>query len=192
MKIVYLTLIATALLTSCGGGEDKADNTEGEKKGTEKKEEVAQETEKVEEETPVMVGEYTYYGIEEINTEDVTTLADMHGSVDSTGSFSGKITGNLAAVCKKAGCWVTLENGENDPLRVYFGNHDFFVPTDTEIGKEVILQGTTRLDTITVDFQKHLLDDEVEAGGEVPQEMYDAITEDKIETTFIANAILIK
>jgi hypothetical protein len=42
-----------------------------------------------------------------------------------------------------------------------------------------------------VDMQKHLLDDAAEAGEEVSQADYDAITEDKLELVFDCESILV-
>ncbi len=186
-KLFYAAIAISVSLTSCGEKEPESDDS------TESNaQENTSENQEVEvEEEIVMVDGYAYYGIEEMNADGAVSIEEMNAIVDSTGTFEGKVKAQLAGVCQKAGCWVTLENPGKEEMRVFFGEHDFFVPIDTEIGKEVILQGKTDVDTFSVEFQKHLLDDEVEAGNEVSQEAYDAITEDKIETSFIATGILI-
>lgn len=171
--------------TSCGETTEETtaeENTEHE----------ATEQEGSNEEEIVMVDGYQYYGIEEMTADGAISIEEMNATVDSLGAFEGKVKAQLAGVCQKAGCWVTLVNPDGEDIRVFFGDHDFVVPIDTELGKEVILQGKTDIDTFTVEFQKHLLDDEAASGNEVPQSAYDAITEDKIETSFIATGILIK
>lgn len=173
-------------LTSCGENTDAADDSKDTSTEANHSEEENVETEAV-----VMVDGYAYYGIEEMNSEGAISIEEMNAIVDSTGTFEGKVKAQLAGVCQKAGCWVTLVNPGKDDIRVFFGEHDFLVPIDTEIGKEVILQGKTDVDTFTVEFQKHLLDDEAASGNEVPQSAYDEITEDKIEMSFIATGILI-
>lgn len=185
-KLFYIAIAFGVMFTACGETTEETDTTEADDAG-----QPAEQT-TAEEEEVVLIDGYAYYGIEEMNAEGAVTIEEMNAIVDSTGEFEGKVKAQLAGVCQKAGCWVTLENPGKDEIRVFFGEHDFFVPIDTEIDKEVILQGKTEVDTFTVEFQKHLLDDEVEAGNEVPQEAYDAITEDKIETSFIATGILIK
>ena len=184
-KLFYIAIAFGVTFASCAETTEETETTTEAEETTETTE-VATEEEEV-----VMVDGYAYYGIEEMNAEGAVTVEEMNAIVDSTGTFEGKVTAQLAGVCQKAGCWVTLENPGKEEIRVFFGEHDFFVPIDTEIGKDVILQGKTEIDTFSVEFQKHLLDDEVEAGNEVPQEAYDAITEDKIETSFIATGILI-
>lgn len=183
-KALFPLALAAILFTSCGESTSETTNNEST---------TNQQVDTTENSTEVvMVDGYAYYGIKEMNADGAISLQEMNAIVDSTGFFEGKVKAQLAGVCQKAGCWVTLVNPDGEDIRVFFGEHDFLVPIDTEIGKEVILEGKTEVDTFTVEFQKHLLDDEVAAGNEVPQSAYDEITEDQINTSFIATGILIK
>lgn len=180
-KLIYSVFVFSLLLQSCG--EQKSETKE-----TTSTEVVQEEvTEEV-----VMVDGYAYYGILPMDAQGAVSVAEMNALIDSTGAFSGKIKTNLAAVCKKAGCWVTIENSNGEPIRVMFGEHDFFVPIDTPEGKEVIIEGYAKMDTTSIDMQKHFLDDDKEAGETVSQEAYDAITAPLVEVSFIASGILIK
>lgn len=188
MKKVIITFLALTTLVVQSCGESKAEETT---ESNEASNEVSTETEEIEEEI-VMVEGYQYYGIKDMNSEGTVSVEEMKSIIDSTGSFSGKISTTLHGVCKKAGCWVTIENPNGDPIRVVFGEHDFFVPIDTPEGKEVIIEGMAMLDTTSIELQKHFLDDAVEAGETVTQEQYDAITEPLVEISFNASGILIK
>lgn len=185
-KTLYFAFVLSMFATSCSEPNEEASTENGSESNNIEQDETSNESE------VKMIDGYYYYGIKELNPQGAISIEEMNSIVASSGSFEGKISAKLAGVCQTAGCWVTLENPGKEPMRVFFGAHDFFVPTNTAIGKEVILEGKTDIDTFTVDFQKHLLDDEVAAGNEVPQEKYDAITADKIETSFIASGILIK
>ncbi len=188
MKKVIITFLALSTLAVQSCSDAKTEET------TENKEtanETSNENE-VAEEAIVMVDGYHYYGIKEMTSEGAVTVEEMKSIIDSTGSFSGKIATSLNGVCKKAGCWVTIENPNGDPIRVVFGEHDFFVPIDTPEGKEVIIDGMAMIDTTSIEMQKHFLDDAVEAGETVTQEQYDAITEPLVEVSFNASGILIK
>jgi len=147
--------------------------------------------EQVEEEL-VFIDGYEYHGIKELKADGAVTVAEMQAQIAATGAFEGKIATSLTGVCKKAGCWVTVDNPAGDPIRVVFGEHAFFVPTNTEVGREVVLEGIAKIDTTTIELQKHFLDDAAEAGEEVSQEEYDAITEDLVSVSFDATGILIK
>jgi len=135
--------------------------------------------------------EYDYYGTKELTPDGAVSVEEMLAVIEKDSIFKGKIKSNLAAVCKTAGCWVTLPNPKGEPIRVFFGDHDFFVPTDTPEGAEVILEGETYVQTSSVEIQQHLLEDEYGVGN-VPQEKLDAITGELIEIGFYASGILIK
>ncbi len=137
-------------------------------------------------------GAYTLYGHTDISADgSETSLDEMNTIIESTGTFKGKVAVTISEVCKKAGCWMTFENGDYDPIRVFFRDH-FTIPINTASGTNAIVYGIATQDTLTVEFQKHLLDDAAEHGKKVEQSEYDAITEDKIEVTFDCESILIK
>lgn len=137
-------------------------------------------------------GEYILYGHSDLNAKgEISTLQQMNETLQATGVFEGKIAITINEVCKKAGCWITFDNEGKDPVRVFFRDH-FTIPTATPSGTSAILLGIANQDTLTVEFQKHLLDDAVEAGKKVEQAAYDAIAEDIIELTFDCEAILVK
>jgi hypothetical protein len=190
--ILGFALMATIGFYSCGEGETTAEET------TDVDTTAIVETEVIEEEeTPlafdgVEKGAYTLYGHSEIDPSgDESNVSYIMASIESTGGFEGKVIVNIDEVCQKAGCWITFENGDSDPVRVFFRDH-FTIPIETASGTEAILFGQAIQDTLTVDFQKHLLDDAAESGEAVDQEAYDAITADKIETTFDCESILVK
>ncbi len=145
-------------------------------------------------EQPIQLSDiYDYYGMPELPEMDdqgAVSVADMFATFEQSGAFNGKVKATLSAVCLTAGCWATIENPTGEAVRVFFGDHDFFIPTDTPIGAEVFLEGELVEEVTPVDFQKHLLEDEL--GDAVTQEQLDAITEDIVEFNFIATGILIK
>ena len=135
---------------------------------------------------------YNFYGISEVIPKEAITVEEMVAEINSEGTFEGNVSAILNGVCKKKGCWVTMVNKSGESIRVRFKDHEFGVPTDTPEGTLVVLRGVGTMDTTTIDLQKHYLDDAKEAGEEVSQEQYDAITEDLIEISFISDGILVK
>jgi hypothetical protein len=83
---------------------------------------------------------------------------------------------------------MNVELGNGEVMKVTFKDYAFFVPTDNAMmaGKEVIMQGTAKFATISVEDQKHYAED----GGATKAEM-DAIKEPKNEITFEANGVLV-
>lgn len=184
-KVIYTVFAFALLLQSCG------EQKEEEEVKDENKTETTHEEEEVVEEK-VMVDGYEYYGIKEMDSQGGVSVEEMIATIDSTRAFEGKINTSLFGVCKKAGCWVTIDNPGGEPIRVVFGEHAFFVPVDTKEGREVIIEGVAVMDTTSIEMQKHFLDDAKETGQEVPQSAYDEITEPLVEVSFNATGILIK
>jgi len=188
---IFLTITTGILIGACGGNE--ATNTEGNEVDSTA---VVVETDGTDKDKltfdGVDRGNYTLYGYVDIAADgQETSLDEMNTVVESTGTFEGKVEVIINEVCKKAGCWITFENEGYDPVRVFFKDH-FTIPIETPAGTEAIVYGRAIQDTLTVEFQKHLLDDAAEKGREVTKAEYDAITADKIEVTFDCEAILIK
>ena len=73
---------------------------------------------------------------------------------------------------------------------MYFRDH-FTIPIETAEGTEAILYGNLYMDTVTVDFQKHLMEDALSEGEELDEEAVAAL-EPKIVTAFDCESILIK
>jgi len=132
------------------------------------------------------------YGHTDFDATTSTSIDAMLTEFEESGSFNGAVDVTKNEVCQNAGCWIDFKKPDTDEtIMVFFRDH-FTIPTETSSGKNAILFGTLNADTLTVDFQKHLLDDAVENGENVSQAEYDAISEDKIDVTFDCESILIK
>ncbi len=84
---------------------------------------------------------------------------------------SVKIEGTVAEVCQMEGCWLTLQTGEGNNIRILVarkesGDYAFTVPTDIS-GRRVVVQGTLAEETLLEGTQRHLAED---AGIEVDEE----------------------
>ena len=74
-----------------------------------------------------------------------------------------------------------VDLGKETEMLVRFKDYGFFVPMDAT-GDTVIIEGLAKVDTLSVEWLKHLKED-----ANAPQEEIDAITEPKI-TYSIAEA----
>lgn len=191
MKRVILIMAALPLVfASCGEAEETTEETTDNLVDT-----LAEElNEEIEESSlafdGVDAGDYTLYGHSEITADEAVSVDEMFAQFNETGAFENKVNVNIDQVCQKAGCWITFKDADENDVRVFFRDH-FTIPIETATGTEAVLYGALMMDTLSVDFQKHLLDDAKEAGQEVAQEEYDAITEDKIEVSFDCESILV-
>lgn len=139
----------------------------------------------------VVKGEYTLFGHEEVNADDAVSQEEMFETFRTIGAFGGAVKVSINEVCQKAGCWINFLKEDGTPVMVFFRDH-FTIPIEESAGKEAILWGQLETDTLSVEFQRHLLDDAAEAGEEIAQSDYDAITEEKIDVSFDCVSILLK
>lgn len=185
-KVIFVfgLFLSAGWMTSCGGDghEETAEGTDS--------------TAVVEEESDIAfngteAGDYLLYGHTEFDGSNAVSTDSMLALVAANGGFEGEVSVTIAEVCQQAGCWITFNNPNGESIRVFFRDH-FTIPTETAGGTEAILLGTTQVDTLDVEFQKHLLDDAKKAGEEITDADYASITGDKIETTFDCESILVK
>jgi hypothetical protein len=195
MKKIQFTAVvcATSLFMACSNNANTESTTENADSTMTTEANIAEEeTENTLTFDGVEQGDYMLYGYSEITPEgELADVATLTSVVEKTGKFEGKVKVTIAEVCQKAGCWITFNDSNDESIRVFFRDH-FTIPIETVSGTEAILYGIATQDTTSVDMQKHLLEDAVEAGKEVSQAEIDAITEDKIELTFDCESILVK
>ncbi len=96
------------------------------------------------------------------------------------------VEGTIQECCQKKGCWMKVDMGNGESMRVSFKDYGFFVPLDAG-GSTMTMKGVAMYDTISVDFLKHLAED-----ANATQEEIDAITEPELALTFEATGVHIK
>jgi Domain of unknown function (DUF4920) len=168
MKKLFLFLSAAALLAACSQEPQKSTSTDSKVVET-------------------AMGKFDSYG-EEITPDSAIEVTSLMAEMGNAPTYEAKVKGKVADVCVKKGCWMSLELGNGEMMRITFKDYGFFVPTDKDkmIGKEVIVQGVAKFETISVADQKHYAED----GGE-SKEVIDAIKEDKNTLSFEAVGVLV-
>lgn len=116
-----------------------------------------------------------------ISTEEL--LAQFEGKAEMEATFEGEIT----QVCAKMGCWVNVAKPDGESFMVRFKDHGT-IPVDTEAGTKVYLHGMAVQDTISVDMQRHYLEDE----GKTAEEAAAMVTEPKYDIMFTADGLKFK
>lgn len=166
MKKIFIASFAAMALASCSSAEsaEKAEGTD----------------------STATTSENTYKAGEEITEEGALTSADLMTALEGKDSLEVKLTSKVEAVCQVKGCWMQLNMGDKEPMRVTFKDYAFFVPKDAT-GKTAVVDGWIKKETISVEHQRHLAED---AGKS--QEEIEAITEPKTEMTFEAKGVIIK
>lgn len=134
-----------------------------------------------------------------ISTDSTMSLAELVAALQVEGNtfsldlgdemivqaITSKLEGEVVDVCKKAGCWLTMQTVEGDEIRI-MTNHDFFVDQDI-VGKNVVAYGDAYESITSVDELRHYAEDEG-----LPAEEIAKITEPKSEISMIAEGVAIK
>lgn len=164
MKRIFLMLSIAIVVAACNSSENKTTEGNTEQKSADPN--------------------FDSYGavISADSAIDANTLITEMGNAPT---YEAKIKGKVVEVCQKKGCWMNIEVANGELMRVTFKDYGFFVPKDI-IGKEVIMEGVASFETISVEDQKHFLED----AGE-PKEKIDAITEPKNALAFEATGVLV-
>ncbi len=116
---------------------------------------------------------------------DVKPVAKMEAAMGDDKIADMKIEGKVVGVCKKKGCWMTLEMPSGEPIRVTFKDYAFFMPMDI-VGKTVVLDGLAKKQTISVETLRHYAEDAKKSEEEIAQ-----IKEPKKELAFEARGVVI-
>ncbi len=127
---------------------------------------------------------YGYYG-QEFKIDSAIPAAQLNALALEGKATDVVVKGTINAVCKKKGCWTTIDMGNNEEMRVTFKDYSFFVPKDCD-GKTAIFKGTATFDTTSVADLQHYASDEGLA-----QEEIDKITEPEIALVFEATGVWI-
>ncbi len=122
---------------------------------------------------------------EEVKPGNVKPAAKMEAAMGNEKTVDMKIEGKVVDVCKKKGCWITLEMPNGDPMRVTFKDYAFFMPMDI-VGKKVVLDGLAKKQTISVETLRHYAEDAKKSPEEVAK-----ITDPKKELAFEAKGVVI-
>lgn len=125
------------------------------------------------------------YG-ESINKKGAVSVKKLPAKLDDGALLEIKVKGTIIEVCQAKGCWMTLDVGNDESVRVKFKDYGFFVPKDAA-GKKAIIRGVAKKEIIEVDELKHLAEDAGKSKNEI-----DAIDKPKEELTFVADGVIIK
>ncbi len=144
---------------------------------------------KQEEDKSLDLTSYEQYG-EEFEVTNVLTNADVRAefsNLENGDSIQVQFKAPMNDVCKMKGCWMVVDLGNNETARVSFKDYGFFVPTESEAGTEVIMNGWAHVKETSVDDLRHLAED----AGKSKEEI-EAIVEPEVGYSFVADGVFIK
>lgn len=160
----YLVIAAAAFLVACGSIEEN------------------KEVKEVVEDIEVVI---TKHG-DDISEDGAVTPVEFLAKFEGQDSLEVKLAANVLDVCQKKGCWMNVDLGNENTMRITFKDYGFFVPMDAA-GKLATIQGIATIDTTDVATLKHYASD-----ANATQEEIDAIKEPEYNYAFEATGVIIK
>ena len=136
----------------------------------------------------------TYFSFSQSNEEDDKFEVNFYGNkfplaaesnYNKKDSFSLISKGKILSSCPKKGCWVKVIS-DSEEIFVTFKDYSFFVPKSGIAGKNIIIKGKIKEDTISVSKLKHYAYDAGESEGYISK-----ITTPKITKSIIAEGVAI-
>lgn len=121
-----------------------------------------------------------------ITEENAIPLSELSQKLSGTDSLNIKVQGKITDVCQKKGCWMDMDLGNGQTMKVTFRDYGFFVPKGAA-GKNAVIEGSAYLDTLSVDELRHYAQD----GGATQAEI-DSIQKPEVEISFVADGVVIK
>jgi len=126
-----------------------------------------------------------YFG-DSISVDGAIAADQLAAKLSGKDSIQVKLSGTIDEVCQKKGCWMNMNIGNGEMMRVRFKDYAFFVPKDAA-GKSVFIEGYAYTDTTSVAELKHYAED----AGKTKEEI-SKITKPEVSISFEANGVLIK
>ncbi|MFN4892413.1 MAG: DUF4920 domain-containing protein [Bacteroidota bacterium] len=120
------------------------------------------------------------------NVTEVMNINDVVKKLKGGSEFQEvQVSAKVLEVCAKKGCWLKLELANGETATVKMKDYGFFLPV-AAVGKNVVINGTVNLKTVSVAEQKHYAEDAKKSQAEI-----DAIKEAKQEVRVLASGIVI-
>ena len=127
------------------------------------------------------------YGDSNITQEGKISGQQLIDILSKNDSVQVKVEAVINSICQTKGCWMYVDLNEETEMLVRFKDYGFFVPIDAS-GNTAIIEGMAKVDTLSVEWLKHLKED-----ANAPQEEIDAITEPQIMYSMAeATGVIIK
>lgn len=173
MKKVFFLFAASGLILACNNNTNENTDSPDQVDST--------AVESVDEEVLPDTGNFGSV----ITSDGAMSMADMEAALGDMDSLPVKVKGEVAEVCQKAGCWITLERENGEMMRVKTMDQ-FFLPKNCS-GRLAIVEGLVRKVTTPIEELQHYAKDAGKSDEEIA-----AISEDKQSIEMIASGIIIQ
>ncbi|MFN5324771.1 MAG: DUF4920 domain-containing protein [Bacteroidota bacterium] len=131
------------------------------------------------------VGQERNFG-EKFDPASAMAMGDLVKQMQGKESMAAIVEGKVSSVCQAKGCWMKIETGTGETIRVSFKDYGFFVPKDLA-GSTVYMKGVASINITSVEELRHFAEDAKKSKEEIEK-----ITEPKKELVFEADGVMIK
>jgi hypothetical protein len=121
-----------------------------------------------------------------ITLNDAIASDQLISKLGTADSVAIKLVGKIDEVCQKKGCWMNMDIGNNQLMKIKFKDYSFFVPKNAA-GKTTYMEGYAYRDTISVAELKHYAEDAGQSKEDIAK-----ITNPEIKISFEAKGVIIK
>ena len=122
---------------------------------------------------------------EKIKKDGAINTVEFLKMMEGKDSLYVKLEAPINEACKKKGCWMNVDLGNNREMMVRFKDYGFFVPKDCG-GGTAIMQGFAHKEVLSVEMLRHYAED----GGKSKEDIM-KITEPETRLSFEADGVLI-
>ncbi len=133
----------------------------------------------------IAAADYEYFGDSTFATDKAVPSTELMAFMGDKDSVEAVVSGTIAEVCQKKGCWMSMEVDNGASMHVSY-NYEFLLPMNSA-GKEILMNGFAYYDTIPVSQLRHLAED----AGKTEEEI-NKITEPKATLAYLATGVMIK
>lgn len=120
------------------------------------------------------------------NALNAAEMLEKYQNLKPGDTIDVKFKSTINEVCKKKGCWMSMQLAEEQETFVKFKDYAFFVPMNAD-KSEAIISGKAFMDSISVNQLRHYAKDGGKTEAEIAQ-----ITNPKVKFGFQANGVLIQ
>jgi hypothetical protein len=121
-----------------------------------------------------------------ITGENAISGAELLTQMKEKDSVWVTMKSKIVSNCQKSGCWMDLDLGNDDVIKVSFKDYEFVIPIESQ-GKTATVEGFAKKELISVELLQHYAED----AGKTAEEIA-AITEEEYIYTFEAIGVIIE
>ena len=108
-----------------------------------------------------------FYG-ESFDKSQKFTLNDLYKAMDMADSVDMIISAEIIQTCKKAGCWMEIQNADGTmKTKVFMKDHAFGVPLEGCEKKSCLVHGRAFRYNLSVEYLRHLAEDAGKSKAEI-------------------------